>query len=155
GFLPVSGIGAPLRAAKVNGFRLDPKRHLIYAAVDSDVKDFDEADLVILRTCDCPELDTSITLQSGGAGASPDRPSDDGTNATIYITPEMLANGQFRALFDINAYGGGDVHYAISELPISGADADRLLDLSHGATGTLLGGSHQILLNLRPAGADP
>src|SRR5262249_25262839 len=41
------------------------------------------------------------------------------------------------------------------ELPISGADADRLLDLSHGATGTLLGGSHQILLNLRPVGADP
>src|SRR5262249_45466111 len=72
GFLPVSGIGAPLRAARVNGFRLDPKRHLIYAAVDSNVKDFDEADLVILRTCDCPELDASITLQSGGAGASPD-----------------------------------------------------------------------------------
>src|SRR5678815_1635304 len=96
---------------------------------------------------DSPELDSSITLTSGGAGTSPDRPSADGTNTTIYVTPEMLASGQFRAKFDVTTYSGGAVHYKISELPLSGLPADRLLDLSNGGIGTLVGGAQQILLN--------
>jgi RHS repeat-associated protein len=155
GFIPVAGTALPIRAGRLNGFRFDPRRKLIYAAIDGEPNDYDEHALAIVRTCECGELEASVTLESGGAGTSPDRPSTDGTTTTIYVTPEMLASGRFRALFDIDSYTGGSVNYTVTEFPITGDNADRLLNLDSGATGTLSSGSRSITLGLLPAGADP
>jgi RHS repeat-associated protein len=155
GFFPVSGPGTPIASARVNGFRIDERRKLIYAALDGEPKDAQETNLAILRTCECVELDANVTLKSGGFGLGDPRPSADGTTATIYVTPEMLANGQFSALFDVKIIGGGDVHYTITEYPVSGLDADRMFDLSQGGTGTLAAGLGRINLGLRPLGEDP
>ena len=113
-----------------------------------------------MKTCDCVELTTKLTLTKGvidssGGGPTTSFASTDGSSTAIFVAVDPTGTRHVDALFDADVSASTPLTYTLTEVPFSKNPADKMLDLSGAsASGTFDPASPKVTMILPPA-AEP
>jgi RHS repeat-associated protein len=142
----------------LHGFRYDPDRGLIYAAMRAKGSSMQEYCLATVAT-QLPSEEIDISLSSASIDAGEDDKvfeSTDGQTSILYIDTIPLTGGEVRLRLDLDTGGALSFQYQVSEVPISGDPVDAMLDLTGGnADGTFTFDDPSINLSILPTDTLP